>query len=379
MLHLIVFLSGAVLMSLEMIGSRLLAPFFGNSIYVWGSLITVVMAALTLGYYLGGKTADRRPSLSPLGGIFLLAGLLVGFLPLWSARLGWRLSQYEPRLGSLLAALAYFFLPSLLLAMISPFGVKLAGRSLGNIGGTAGRLSAVSSAGSILGTLVTSFYLVPVMGVRAIAHSLGLILFGLAVLAGMAALRAGRAKGRRRFPLGLIILACAASLALVLCWRSTKPENPAHPGSSSVSTLYARDTLYHHLVVDQSGGERHLHFDNSWQSALDLTDPDRMVFDYTSAMHLAAVARPSPRRALLIGLGGGSMPRRFLRDYPSLERMDVVEIDPEVAAVARKYFLLPDDPRLRVIIEDGRIFVERRARLIAQGLDEPYDLVMIDA
>jgi len=223
---------------------------------------------------------------------------------------------------------------------------------------------------------------VPIMGVRGIVFTLGLMLFGLAVLSGLADLRAGKAKAEEKknlFPHGLIVLDCAAARALALAWRLTKKENPAHPGLSLVTTLYNRDTLYHQLVVDQYGNERHLHFDNSWQSAIDLADPDRMVFGYTSAMHLAAVARPSPRRALLIGLGGGSIARRFLRDYPSIERLDAVEIDPEVAAVANDYFLLPDDTRLRVIVEDGRLFVERQAFLIAQGRDEPYDIVMIDA
>lgn len=382
----VVFLSGAVLMSMEMIGSRLLAPTFGTSIYVWGSLITVVMAALTLGYFLGGRIADRRPGFAVMGGLLALAGVLVGFLPLWAVPVNRLLGGLGPRTGSLLAAVSFFFLPSVLLAMISPYGVKLAGRSLVTIGHTAGRMSAVSSAGSILGTLVTSFFLIPVMGIRNIAHTLGLILLVLAALVfclarGRSAVpddgrTAARRPTLRAFLLALVCLILAAVMVFFL-GRKPPADNPH--GSVDTKVLYARDTLYHHLVVDQVGEERHLHFDNSWQSAMYLDDPLLMAFQYTSYLHLGVVARPNPRRMLVIGLGGGSAPAKFLHDYPSLARLDAVEIDPEVVAAARRFFRLPDDPRLEVIVQDGRLFVADAARRVAAGLAEPYDLVVVDA
>ncbi|HBR28985.1 MAG TPA: spermine synthase, partial [Firmicutes bacterium] len=158
MLTLIVFLSGAVLMSLEMVGSRILAPTFGSSIYVWGSLIVVVMAALTLGYYVGGRIADRYPDLLVIGMILAVAGTFISFLPFWTSRVNFLCGQLEPRVGSLLAATAFFFFPSILLATISPYAVKLSSHTLANLGNIAGRLSAISSIGSVVGTLLTSFF-----------------------------------------------------------------------------------------------------------------------------------------------------------------------------------------------------------------------------
>lgn len=143
--------------------------------------------------------------------------------------------------------------------------------------------------------------------------------------------------------------------------------------------LYEQDSLYHHITVAQSGSLRYLRFDDSNQSAIDLDHPLRMVFPYTSYLHLGVVAHPQPTTALFIGLGGGSAPKKFLHDYPSLTAVDAVEIDPEVVKLARAYFQLPDDPRLRVITQDGRLFVEQTVRAIAAGRTTLYDLVMIDA
>lgn len=368
MLHAIVFLSGAVLMSLEMLGSRLLAPTFGSSIYVWGALITTVMAALTLGYYLGGRAADRRPSMAVMGYVLGAAGLYVSFLPYWTAPASWVFSGFGPRTGALLASLAFFFPPSILLAMISPYGVRLAGRSLSTLGRTAGQLSSVSSAGSIVGTLVTSFYLIPAVGVRNIVHGLGLLLL-------LMAAAAFREEKRLATLLAACLLAAAASGA---AWYASA-SRAAWSEPSGERILYEGDSLYHHIIVDQFGDERQLHFNNSLQSAMYVSEPLRMVFGYTSYLHLSVVARPEPERALFIGLGGGSAPAKFLHDYPSLQTVDVVEIDPKVVAVAQRYFALPADPRLRLIVQDGRLFVEQAARGVLAGRVRPYDLVVIDA
>jgi spermidine synthase len=373
MLQLIVFFSGAVLMALEMVGSRLLAPTFGTSIYVWGSLIVVVMAALTLGYYCGGRIADKYPSFVMMGTILGIAGVFIGFLPFWTQPVNSLCSILEPRTGSLLASLAFFFIPSVMLATISPFGIKLTGRSLTTIGNTAGHMSAISTAGSIIGTLVTSFFLIPALGVRNIVHSLGVILLLLSLLAFFTA-RSGQSKKPINVMILIVILGCGLLLVL---WRIVPMVNRLHDEGL---VLYDRDSLYHHITVDQIDAERHLHFDNSYQSAINLDDPLDMVFSYTSYLHLGVVARSRPSRALFIGLGGGSAPKKFLHDYPTLKAVDVVEIDPEIAKVAYNYFQLPkDDPRLQVIVRDGRIYVEQMAQKIAAGKAKSYDLIVIDA
>ncbi|HHT49824.1 MAG TPA: fused MFS/spermidine synthase [Firmicutes bacterium] len=378
MLTLTVFLSGAVLMALEMVGSRILAPTFGSSIYIWGSLIVVVMAALTLGYYVGGRLADRFPDLAVIGIILTVAGYFIGFLPFWTSRVNFLCGRLEPRVGSLLAAMAFFFLPSILLATVSPYAVKLAGRNLENLGNIAGRISAISSIGSVVGTLVTSFFLIPLTGVRNIVHSLGLILLLLALLIFFR--KPEKETSTRAFGLSwlrwvLRLLILLGIVCLIINWRSGGQSF----GSHLDGVLYERDSLYNHITVTQSGSRRYLRFDNSFQSAIDLANPFDQVFRYTSYLHLGVVAHPRPERVLFIGLGGGSAPAKFLHDYPSLKRIDVVELDPEVVKVAKTYFALPADPRLQVITQDGRLFVEQASRAIARGEATPYDLVIIDA
>lgn len=384
MLHLIVFLSGAVLMSLEMIGSRILAPTFGSSIYIWGALIMVVMAALTLGYYYGGRYADRFPNLLILASILTGAGIWVGLLPFWSTMASYYFAGLGPRLGSLMAATAFFFVPSVLLAMVSPFAIKLTSSSLTNIGNTAGRLSAVSSAGSIAGTLLTSFFLIPIMGVRNIVFVLGFILLSLAYLIVMNLDRIkikqdslpseDYCKSLRKL---LIILTITGMALLMLIGLVLRPRSSSFYDRSQI--LFERDSLYHHIMVAESNSIRNLHFDNSYQSAMDLKEPLKMVFDYTSYLHLSVVACPKPERLLFIGLGGGSAPKKFLHDYPSIKSIEVVEIDPEVVDVAYHFFGLPNDPKLKVFAQDGRLFVTQKAREIAAGQASPYDMVIVDA
>ena len=382
MLQTIVFLSGAVLMSLEMVGSRLLAPTFGSSIYIWGSLIVVVMTALTLGYYYGGRIADKFPNYRVMGLVLACAGVYIGFLPFWAKSMSDSVITLEPRLGSLLVSMVFFFVPSVLLATISPFGIKLSSRNLTTIGNTAGFMSAISSGGSILGTLLTSFFLIPVMGVRNIVHTLGIILLVLALVVFLVARRhTGSDSGEngRAALKGTNIMICLVilgGLSLSGLWVLSSVRVGEEWG---YKTLYERDSLYHHIRVVQDTNWRRLHFDESFQSEMDLENPLEMAFLYTSYLHVGVIAHPQPSRVLFIGLGGGSAPKKFLNDYPSLKAVDVVEIDPEVVKVARKYFQLPDDPRLRIFAQDGRIFVEKTAREIAAGKTDPYDMVIIDA
>lgn len=374
MLYVIIFLSGAVLMSFEMVGSRIMAPTFGTSIYVWGSLISTVMAALTLGYALGGKVADRRPSLKSLGLILSGAGFYIGSIPFWSTMANQFFVRFGPQVGSLFAAVAFFFAPSVLLAMVSPYGVRLATKNLSTIGNTSGRLSAWSSAGSIIGTLATSFFLIPWIGVRSIVHGLGILLLALAGLSLLAGTRHARRSLKNTLPL-MVVTALLASLLILPILFPERVRACQYGGR----VLMVKDSLYHRIIVDEAERERHLHFDRSYQSAIDLDNPLKMIFEYTSYLHLAAVVQPKPERALFIGLGGGLAPYRFLHDYPSLKHVDAVEIDPEVVEAARRYFTLPMDPRLHVFAQDGRLFVEKAAKAIAEGKKAAYDLVVIDA
>lgn len=344
-----------MLLALEIIASRIIAPVFGNSIYVWGSLIGVFLAALAAGYVVGGRLADRWPSHTGFAGVLFLAGLLVFPIPLAAPDVLSSLSAADvgPRAGPLAAAAVLFFLPGAVMGMVSPYAIRLRARTVATIGNVAGVVYAVSTLGSIAGTLLGSFVLLDVMRVPSIVHLLGEILLILALVGWMAA---------RRFA-----VAGGATLAVLVLlgvpgWRT--------PRTAQESLRYERDTVYHRITVTDEGGVRFLRLDNYWQSARDHADPRRTVFAYSDHMHLPVAFVPHSRRVLMIGLGGGTVPTRYHDDYGQV-RIEVAELDPAVIDVAREHFDVPVDDRLRVVAQDGRLFVARSA--------ERYDIILLDA
>jgi len=347
--------SGAVLLALEIVASRIVAPALGNSVYVWGALIGVFLAALAAGYFLGGVLADRRPSPGVFAGLVFLAGGLIFPIPLAAPGVldAIALRDLGPRGSPLAAAAALFFLPAVVLGMISPFAVRLRARTVATIGNVAGALYALSTAGSIAGTLLAAFVLLNWMGVQTIVHLLGALLMALAVAAWLAS---------RRLALGGAATLLAAALVAGIPLAAGRDAPPG--------LRFERDTVYHRITVTDEGGIRYLRLDAYWQSGLDLADPRRTVFAYADYLHLPLVFQPAARRVLFVGLGGGTVPRRYAEDYPGMT-IDVVELDPAVVEAARRYFALPATPRLRVVAQDGRLFIARSR--------ERYDIIVLDA
>ena len=183
MILIIVFLCGAMVMSFEILGSRVLAPNFGNSIFVWGSLISVFLAGLSAGYFWGGKVADIHPSTRKLAFVIFVPGILFITFPLYSTGLSdWVFMQdLGIRLSPLMASLFLFFIPSVFLGAVSPYTAKLMISSLHTSGATIGTLYALSTLGSIVGTLLTSFYLITVAGVKILIMAEGIILVVIAI------------------------------------------------------------------------------------------------------------------------------------------------------------------------------------------------------
>lgn len=353
-LEVIVFVSGGVLLSLEIIASRVLAPYFGNSIYVWGSLIGVFLTALSIGYASGGRLADRHPSPGLFAGIVFLAGLLTVPIPLIAAPVleAIALADLGPQLNPLAGAVALFVVPSIVMGMVSPFAVRLRARTVGTMGQTAGNLYAISTVGSIVGTLATSFILINYLGVRALIHLLGFSLLVMAVLGWLAA--------RRQ------LAATAGAVLIVLLAAGVTRAAPARPST----LVFSRDTVYHRITVSDEGSVRYLKLDNYWQSALDRGQPRRTVFAYADYMHLPLLFVPQPRRVLMIGLGGGTVPGRYVADYPTVT-MDVAELDPQIVVTARTYFGVEIGDRFRVTARDGRLHLRLSST--------PYDIILIDA
>lgn len=353
-------------MALELLGSRLLAPVFGNSIFVWGSLIGVVLAALSAGYYLGGRLADRQPDLRTLSVVIFAAGLLVLGLPALAPPmfdLTIRLGLGE-RYSPLLSTTVLLGPPSILLGMVSPYAIRLAARNVEKIGKASGNLYALSTVGSIVGTFFTVFVLIPTFGVNKIILGLGVTLLVVAFL--------GLDLRLKVFVLIILMIAPFAAPYMVN-HRLTVAAYTLALGD----VIYETDTPYHHLVVADSYDPMHqtkiriLILDDNLHSAMDLNNPDRTVFAYTDYFNLGFLLNPNITRVLFIGGGGFTGPKMFLKEYPRVE-IDVAEIDAEVIRVAEQYFRVnPSNPRLHVYNEDGRIFL--------RSTSQKYDLVILDA
>ncbi len=367
-----VFTGGAVLLGVEIAASRVLAPYFGNSLFVWGALIGVVLAGLAVGYWAGGALADRVPSAGLLVGVLSVGALLVLAIPVidepvLEAVLGWNVG---PRLNPLLSAVLLFGPMSVVLASVTPIAVRLRTRSVTSAGRTAGRLFSISTAGSIAGTFLTAFWLIPSFGTNEL---LGLA--GVALLAAVAAVGLSE-----RMPFVALAGAAAAACAAVavvalapetggtLSGAAAQNWSPLYVlrDKSATSELegdgyrvvYSKDTRYHRLAVVDDEGSRYLRFDNSFQSGMYRSAPFRTRFRYTDFFHLGLAYNPRARSVLFVGLGGGSSPKRLWQDFPRLD-LQVAELDPAVVEAAYRYFRLPRSPRLRVTVEDGRRFLVR--------------------
>ncbi len=385
-----VFIAGAVLLGLEIASSRVLAPFFGSSLYVWGALIGVVLAGLSLGYWLGGIAADREPTPQLFVGVLGLGALLVLAIPFVD---GWVLDRVVeldpgPRLNPLLATILLFGVPAVVLGSVSPIAVKLRARSLDNLGRTAGRLFAISTAGSIAGTFATAFWLIPELGTDQLLAAGAVALM---VAAGLVALVERLTAA--------FVLAAAIAAAGIFGLFSLAPEkggtvaasefrnwSPVYrqravddtengngdsaAGQAGYDVLHAKDTQYHRLAVVEDSTSRYLRFDSSFQSGMYRGQPFRTRFEYTDYLQLALAYNPDAKRILFVGLGGGSAPKRMWRDFPAL-RLDVVELDSEVVDVAYRFFELPRDERLEVDVGDGRRFLSAN--------EGPWDAIVIDA
>ena len=387
-----VFLSGAVLLGVEIAASRVLAPFFGNSLFVWGALIGVVLAGLAIGYWAGGTLADRLPATGLLVAVIGLGATAVLAVPLLDEPVLEAVVRWDPgpRLDPLLATVLLFGTPSVLLAAVTPIAVRLRARSLERLGRTAGRLFSVSTAGSIAGTFATAFFLIPEFGTDQLLGIAAATLFVAAAVVALAermpvallaALVAAGSAGGAAVALapetgGTLSQAASQNWSPLYRQRGSQTYLDARDARvaaprSDLRVVYSKDTRYHRLSVVEDADTRYLRFDSSLQSAMYLDDPFRTRFRYTDLFNLGLAYNPDATNVLFIGLGAGSAEKRMWRDFQALQ-MQVVEIDPVVVDVAHRYFGVPeDDPRLQISVGDGRRYLDEETRR--------WDVIVIDA
>ena len=384
------FVTGSVLLSVEIAASRIVSPFFGSSLFVWGALIGVVLTGLAIGYALGGAAADRRPDPLLLIAVMVAGGIAVLLIPVLDGPVLEAVAEWDPgpRASPLVAAVALFGPASVLLAAVTPIAVRIRSSAIDKVGRTAGRLFAVSTVGSIIGTFATAFWLVPELGTDQLIAFAAAPVFAAAALVSAATRRLPLSGAAAVAAAGAVVVGLAVApsetsgeLSAVAA-RNYSPvyrlrgEGPfgERADYSGARVLFRRDTRYHRLAVTERGNLRELRFGSSYQSGIDVSDPDRAVYDYTEFFDLPLAYNPDARDYLLLGLGGGTIPRHLLRAFPAL-RMDVVELDPVVAEVARRFFELPEDPRLRVAISDARTWLADNPsrRFDAIGIDTYFE------
>lgn len=342
--------SGTLVMVVEVMGSRVIGPFFGVSLFVWTALISVTLVALAAGYAAGGLLADRRSTPDLLYGILFAAGIAALLVPVLKAPVIRACAPLGLRPGAL-AASALLFGPCLfLLGCVTPYVVRLAAKELGQIGRTVGLLYAVSTVGSFVGTLLTGFVLIAHVGVRGVFLLTGATLVGLAVVYWIAF--------RRRW---LAVLATLVPLAFA---GADRPIDKVMANGTRVTEIERREGFYGRVqVLDYSYGPRHtreLAIDGLVQGGVDLEN-GLSIYEYAYFLELLPWGMsPGGKSCLVVGLGAGVVPMWY---EARGVRTDVVDINPDVVDAARRHFGFRTSGE--VFVEDARSFLARPGRRYA--------------
>jgi len=359
------FYAGLGTMAFEMVLGRALVPYFGGTIYTWGALIAVFLLGMSFGFFIGGRLADRYPRLTLVGMLLAACGAVIVCTPLYSQPLCLALLDgiEDVRVGALVASLAMAFLPALLFAAVSPVAVRLALIDVAHSGSTVGAMSALNTVGSILGTIGTSFFLVPVIGSRAIFYLLGAVT--IACAAGLLALKRGKAR-----------VAAPAVLALIAALVGAQPGAVRAQVSVMApdGVVEKVESEYNNVFVIKQGQMLYMNFgyrgSQYVESVYDLLDRGALAARYTRYMTVAAAYAGRFERGAFVGLGGGRTASYLVDSFPQLG-MEIAELDPEVIRLAKKYFGVKESERLKINAQDGRIFLTRSKNT--------YDAVFLDA
>jgi spermidine synthase len=355
-LELLVFVVGSSTLGAEIAAARLMAPFFGDSTIVWANTIAIVLVALSVGYWFGGRLADRHPHLRGLCLLVLGAAVLLGLVPLAAhPLLSLSVSAFDTIsigvfAGSLLGVLALVAVPVLMLGAVSPWAIRLKLRTVEDSGEVAGRMYAISTVGSLVGTFLSALLLIPAIGTQ------------------------------RTFLAFALALAIAAVLGLSVRWAPV-PALVAVLLALPVGTikaaehgrvLYETETPYQYARVTQDGRLRRLEL-NEGQAVHSVYRPGTVLtgnyWDGFLIDPFAGRAGP-PRRVAMLGNAAGTTARAYAHYFPSTT-VDAVEIDGELTQIGERYFGLRAGPRLRTFTQDARPFL--------RSTRERYDVIMVDA
>ena len=350
-------ITGAAIMIVEILGAKMLSPYVGTSHFVWTAQIAVTLVALACGYYAGGRLVDRSSKLGRLYWAILVAALYLALTIALCEWVAYRCLDFPLALGSLLASAFLFFIPLCLLAMTGPFLVRVLTSSVNDVGGNVGRLTAISTLGSFLGTVAIGYVLIPFLPNSVTMYGTALLL--IAIVIGYCF-----TWGRRTVSASGIAVTAAAALAVGYAGLHSKRST-----FDSEEELFRGNSNFGLLQVLQAtnGPQRIYRNDYLIQNGYDI-EQKKSVHLFTYMLHgLARAYAPQLREVLCIGMGIGIVPREFAGEGV---QVDVVEINPAVVPLAEKFFDL-DTKALNIFVGDGRYFLN-------QSLKQ-YDAVVLDA
>jgi spermidine synthase len=363
----IIFICGISSIAIEMCASRLIQPYFGDSLLIWACIIGFIIIYLSIGYYLGGRLADRFPRPNFLYQLTGVAAFALGLIPVLSTPVfsiasdGFRSVNGGLFFGALMGIIFLFAIPVILLGCVSPFAVRLLVRNVRDAGRTAGKVSSLSTVGSIMGAFLPVLVLIPAFGTRTTLYifSLTLLVFstiGLALTA------------RRRAPifagLTLLILGIAAFLTFNI---KTAPYG---------TLLAEKESSYNYIqVVKRNDGQVDLVL-NEGHAVHSIYNPNQILTGGPWDQYMitpffnAGITEKDVKSMMMIGLGAGTVPKQLTKAYGEQVKIDGVEIDPAIIEMGKKYFDM-NEPNLNAIAQDGRY------ALITSS--KKYDIIGVDA
>lgn len=359
-LETIVFLGGAIGMGLELIAARVLSPYVGSSNVVWTSIIGIILVSMSLGYWLGGKNADKGANLNQLSNILLYAALATSAIPLLETCVVKILAGIIPNLivSAILCAIIVFSIPSFILAMISPYAVKIKSKEETEIGSLSGKISSLSTIGSIVGTFLMGFVLIPNIGVSNINISVTIILVVMSIIA--------RENKETKEIWRNIFVICIMMMLLIIGKIVFKINNP--------DILLDTDSQYSRIWVKQIETQKAtyktLQVDRGLESYID-TETGEMGAKYLRYYDLFEYFNKDAKSTLLIGGAAYTYPIHYLQKYND-KTIDVVEIDDKMPQIAVEQFGLNiNDERLKTYSQDGRSYLNYNKN--------KYDTILVDA
>jgi predicted membrane-bound spermidine synthase len=390
LLILLVFIAGTCSLAVELSASRLLAPYFGTSLFVWANLIGLILLYLTIGYYVGGQLADRYPRPEVLYLLTTIAAFLIGIIPFISRPiLSWSLTSFATYsisvfYGSLVSVILLFAIPMILLGCVSPFAIRLRIEQVRKSGHTAGQLYAISTAGSILGTFLPVLWLIPTIGTRYTFFVFAVSLLLMSVIGLIVTQRSNprspdspnASNGHRGLRIDKSLLSILLLIPMgVAVFSISGPIKPASGSNGGGVLITERESAYNYIQVVRVGNETQLVL-NEGIGIHSVYNPNQILthgpWDYfmiAPYFNNPPFRQNQVRSVCIIGLGAGTIPREIDAAYGPIS-IDGVEIDGTIVDLGRQYFQM-NEPNLHVIVQDGRYYL--------QTTSKKYDLIGIDA